>query len=138
MRSLLSAAIFLVTWVIFIAYWFGINHRLDRGDAIFCLLPMLPAGFLRLPWGAARAWNALKATVSAPICAVLPGEPEPPPQCRWPRAMVANAWRSALATEASNPLQKSRQRPPRQQRVAEWSDLSRLIASSGDRHSSQL
>lgn len=112
-RGLLTVAVFLVTWVMFITYWSGANHMPDGGDVIVYLL-VLPAAFLLLVWGVSKARSALvaaaaakaAAAAAAPAPTAAPSEPGHPPERKWTLAIVATALRSPFGADASSLLEQ--------------------------------
>lgn len=112
-RGLLTVAVFLVTWVMFITYWSGANHMPDGGDVILYLL-VLPAAFLLLVWGVAKARTALAAAAAAkaaaaaaaPAPATAAAESGPPRERHWTLAIVATALRSPFGADAGSLLEQ--------------------------------
>ncbi|MBW9334291.1 hypothetical protein FEE59_12285 [Herbaspirillum sp. RU 5E] len=112
-RGLLTVAVFLVTWVMFITYWSGANHMPDGGDVILYLL-VLPAAFLLLVWGVAKARSTLAAAAAAKAAAAA-AAPAPtaansetgdPPERKWTLAIVATALRSPFGADAGGLLEQ--------------------------------
>ncbi|MDR9836558.1 hypothetical protein [Herbaspirillum huttiense] len=112
-RGLLTVAVFLVTWVMFITYWSGANHMPDGGDVILYLL-VLPAVFLLLVWGIAKGRSAMAAAAAAKAAAAAAApppaaavtEPGHSPERKWTLAIVATALRSPFGADATDLLEQ--------------------------------
>ncbi|WP_413457878.1 hypothetical protein [Herbaspirillum huttiense] len=99
----------------FITYWSGANHMPDGGDVILYLL-VLPAAFLLLLWGVAKARTTLAAAAAAkaaaaaavPAPTAASSAPGHPPERKWTLAIVATALRCPFGEDAASLLEQIR------------------------------